>query len=315
MNKKPQLSLVINTKNASLTLERTLRSAKEIADEIVIVDMQSTDDTVKLAKKSGAQVFVTDKDYGYVEPARNFAIQKTKGNWVLILDADEELSKTAREMIFKIINNEVEIPLQGDCYFIPRKNLILGKWLEKTGWWPDYQLRLFKKDSVEWSDKIHAEPKAKGVIIYLPAKEENAILHHNYQTISQFVQRLDRYTSLELRSSGKHTAVDREHAIGTHQVVRAFTGELIQRLFAQQGIDENTHGVSLSYLQAMYQVVSLLKSWEVQEFPDFPHQQLETIAELRHFQRELNYWIADWHMNNSTGLSRIYWLIRRKLQK
>lgn len=113
MSQDIKLSVVVNTKNSSTTLESTLKSAS-FADEIVIVDMHSSDNTKEIAKKYTNKIF-DYQDVGFVEPARNFAIKKTTGDWIFILDADEEISDGLKKQIPSLITKNVDI------YDVPRK--------------------------------------------------------------------------------------------------------------------------------------------------------------------------------------------------
>jgi glycosyltransferase involved in cell wall biosynthesis len=195
-----RISTVINTLNEEENLPRALASVKDFADEIVVVDMHSDDQTVDIAKKSGARVFEHDRT-GYVEPARNFAISKAEGDWILILDADEELSQSLSKSLRKIADNPA-----ADYYRLPRKNIIFGRWIKHTGWWPDYNIRFFKKGCVSWNEIIHSVPTTQGAGSDLKADEENALVHHNYRTAEQYVERMNRYTSYqakELAGSGR----------------------------------------------------------------------------------------------------------------
>lgn len=297
------LSVVINTKNTASTLERTLESVK-FADEIVIVDMHSTDTTVEIARKHSDKVFEFD-DVGYVEPARNFAIGKATGDWILIVDADEEIPAKLQKLIESIVesDNQESMP---DCFYLPRKNLIFDHWIQKTGWWPDYVLRFFRKDCVEWSDELHAVPVTKGRVKELPSQEDLAIIHHNYQTVEQFVSRLNRYTTIQAKER-------QEDKIDTQKLIQQFGNELFRRLFAQKGINEGIHGVSLSFLQAFSEMTRALKVWQNQGFSPSAGDQTKTIASLVQFRRELSYWVADWHVNHSRGIANLYWRARRKL--
>lgn len=296
-----KISVVINTKNAAETLERALKSVSW-ADQIVVMDMHSSDATEKIAKKFKAD-FYTHADVGYVEPARNAAIKKAIHPWVLILDADEEIPATLAERITSLVNGDAT----ADAYFLPRKNIVFGEWYQHAGWWPDYQLRFFKAGHVVWADKIHAQPTIHGIKDYLAPTEEHAILHYNYQTIEQFVERLNRYTNHEVtaRPFAKET-------LDSADLVRAFSNELFARLFKHRGIDGGLHGTSLSYLQAMYESVVVLKQWQNAGFTSQQNDQELTIAALRKMQKDLNYWIADWHVERTSGLEQWWWRIRRK---
>ena len=119
---KQTLSIVINTKNCESTIVRTLQSVRQVADEIVVVDMQSSDQTVELAKRYTDRIFAI-KDVGYVEPARNFAVSRAKSDWILVIDADEQLSSGLRNFLFELKDGKLAESLKADCYFLPRQNM------------------------------------------------------------------------------------------------------------------------------------------------------------------------------------------------
>ena len=138
---KPKISAVINTWNEGKNLAECLDTL-DFVDEIIVVDMASTDDTKKIAKQYTDKVY--DHPYvGYVEPARNFAISKATSEWVFVLDPDEEVSDNLKDKLVQIVSNNTEI----DFIRIPRKNIIFGKWMKASMWWPDYNIRFFKKNS------------------------------------------------------------------------------------------------------------------------------------------------------------------------
>jgi hypothetical protein len=310
--KAQTLSVVINTKNVAETLTAALESVKEVADQIVVVDMHSTDDTLKIAKKYTKDIFTFEKDVNYVEPARNFAINKARGEWILILDADEEASEQLVSMIKEVLSRDVEDGV--GAFFIPRKNLIFGKWLEHTGWWPDYQLRLFKQGTVVWSDEIHSVPEIKGKVEYLPAEEDLAIVHHNYPSVESYLARLNRYTTVT--ATGLTQASGGDHpALTQHQVWQTFTEEFLRRYFAQEGWKDGVRGMSLSLLQGMYEVSTQLKVWEQAGHPINELGESEkALSDLQAFRGELAYWIADTKMKESSGLTKLVWQVRRKLR-
>lgn len=299
------LSVVINTKNTAKTLARALKSVS-FADEIIVVDMHSQDDTVKIARKYTDHIFTFD-DVGYVEPARNFALSKATSDWILVIDADEEVSPGLEKLIQGIVDskNQVELP---DCFYVPRKNLVFDKWITLTGWWPDYQLRLFRKDHVEWSDQIHSVPITRGEVKELPAREDSALLHHNYQSVEQFVDRLNRYTSVQSKQ-----ATDKKVTITASSLLEAFQDDFLRRFFQNKGIEEGVHGAALSLLQSFYQTVVQMKTWEKQGFAQPSLDPRDSLATLQKFRKELAYWISDWQVHHTTGLANLWWRLRRKL--
>ena len=296
---KKQLSVVINTRDSSATLERTLKSVK-FADEIVIVDAKSKDDTVKLAKKYTKNVF-SMKGPNYVEPYRNFALSKASHPWVLVVDSDEVITKSLREKVLKTTSHP-----QADAYFIPRKNLIFGEWLTKAGWWPDYQLRLFKKDKVTWQNTIHSIPQVEGKTAHFPAKEELAIVHYNYDHLEQFIGRLNNYTSIQAQER------EPEGVFSLEKLFSIFTGEFARRAMMYDGAKQGMHGTALAFLQGFSEAAVYLKQWQAAGFPTTKAEDLEQI--LKQFQRTWRYWWADYRLRHSRGFVKLYWLIRRRFK-
>lgn len=299
---KNHLTVVINTKNAEKTIERTLKSV-DFADFIVVVDMSSSDKTVDIAKKYTKNVY-THEDVGYVEPARNYAISKAQTEWILIVDADEEVPHLLGKKIKELISHKSDI----NCYFLPRKNIIFGKWIQKTGWWPDFQPRLFKANKVKWNNAVHSVPEIEGSIEYLPVDEEQALIHHNYESISDYIQRLDRYTSITAQE------LKTEQQFSAAELVHKFTAELTKRLFYEKGIEEGIHGVGLSFLQSMYELVTYLKVWESSANKDREIDLKNTISAVEELKNNLAYWIADQKIKNAKGQNKTYWQIRRKFK-
>ncbi|MBU1967135.1 glycosyltransferase family 2 protein [Patescibacteria group bacterium] len=298
------LSVIISTKNHADIIERALESVK-FADEIVVVDMYSNDETVKIAQKYTDKVF-QHKDYGYVEPVRNFSISKTIGDWILIIDADEEVSQGLKKAIQSIVKAPEQTDLP-DCFYLPRKNIIFDKWIERTGWWPDYQLRFFRKGHVEWSDQIHSVPTTKGEVKEFPAQEKFALIHHNYQSISQFIERLDRYSTIQAQEKKD------DKSLNSADILKEFHDSFLRRLFAGKGIQEGIHGVILAILQSTADAVIKMKSWENQGFSQENHQATAVIKSLEQYKKELAYWIADFQISDSHGLKKVLWRLRRKL--
>ena len=298
------LSVAINTKNAALTLEKTLKSVK-FADEIVVVDMHSTDNTVKIAQKYTDKIFQY-KDVGFADPARNFAFSKTTSEWILMIDADEVLSPG----LIKYIKQVIQSKQAADIYLIPRQNVIFNKKMKYTGWWPDYQPRLFKKGHIDWPDKVHQHPVLTGNVKKVTATEHLAILHLNYPDVSSFISRLNRYTSLQAHEA-THGFPE---TINSGIIISNFFDEFFKRFFVFSGFKDNVVGTGMSFLQACYELVVKLKIWELQSSSHTDLSTIEVIRSLEKSRNHLNYWLADWHIKNSVGLKQIYWKIRRKFQ-
>ncbi|MEK9201181.1 MAG: glycosyltransferase family 2 protein [Patescibacteria group bacterium] len=296
------LSVVITTWNEQKALPRAVASVKKIADEIVVVDTESTDDTVKVAKSLDCRVF-THRNTGIVEPVRNFSISKAKGDWILILDADEELPESLVKKITSILGSVDS----ADFYRIPRQNMIFGKWIESSHWWPDYVYRLFKKGHVSWEDTIHSVPFTKGTGADLDPDSQSAIIHHHYTSVSQYVARLNRYTDHQLM----HLQKEGYNFSWTHLIDKPFS-EFIRQYFARGGYKDGLHGLALSGLQAFSEFVLYLKAWETGSFLPQSIQPSEVSDRMASKRNEFHWWRLEAKINSSSWLKRVYFRLLRK---
>lgn len=250
---RPLISAVINVINEAEKLEKCLKSIKNFADEIIVVDMKSTDGSDKVAIKYGAKLY-SYRPVKYVEPARNFALSKATGKWIILLDPDEYLSKTLKRELKKItLRHNI------DYVRIPRKNIILGKWLRHSRTWPDYLVRFFKKGSVTWKTEIHSQPETKGNGITLLDSEKLAIRHINYSSVSQFVIRALRYSSIQ---ADEFDQSDTKIKMSDFLLkpIQEFNG----RFFRAYGYKDGIHGLVFSLLQAFAIFLIYAKLWEKQ---------------------------------------------------
>jgi len=278
-----KISVVINTWNEEENLPRVLASVKGLADELVVVDMESSDRTVEIARRAGAAVY-THKYTAYVEPARNFAIGKAIGDWILVLDADEELTGVLRKKL-----RELGERGEADYYRLPRKNLIFHKWMRHSRWWPDYNIRFFKNGAVTWSEVIHSVPETRGKGADLPEKEENAIWHYHYENVEQFVERMNRYTTIQAK-----LRIKKGERFLWQETVKRMMGEFFSRFFSGRGYKDGFHGLALSFLQSMSELVTGLKMWQIQgHFHEYEvtGEALGGVAKAA--GREFSYWEAD----------------------
>ncbi len=275
-----RISVVINTLNEEKNIEQAIKSVKW-ADEIIVCDMRSEDKTVEIAKKLGAKIFLYKKE-GFVEPARNFAISKASNEWILILDADEQISETLAKRLQEIAQKMHQI----DYIKIPRKNLIFGHWMKYCGWWPDYNIRFFKKGKIKWTNKIHRPPESLGQGLDLPAEEQFALIHYSYQTISQFLGRLDRYTTIQAEELKKEG-----YNFGWQDLFEKPLGEFLSRFFAMRGYKDGLHGLALSLLQAFSFLVMYLKLWEIEKFQEQNIDLSELKTQKDKSTEAIDYWI------------------------
>ncbi len=180
------LSVAIITKNEEANLARTLASVRW-ADEVVIVDDGSTDRTPEIAREFSAKFFSEEwKGFG---AQKNSAIAKCSSDWVLSLDADEEVSAE--------LDGEIRTLLQGqpehEAYFLPRRNFFLGRWIRHGGYYPDPKLRLFRRGAAQFEERaVHETIRAAGPT----GRLRGDLLHHAYPTLDGYLEHMNRYSTL-----------------------------------------------------------------------------------------------------------------------
>jgi glycosyltransferase involved in cell wall biosynthesis len=192
----PKISAIIITYNEEKNIRRCLLGLDWV-DEIVVVDSHSTDDTKKIASEFTQRVF--DIRFEGFGKAKQYAKDKASHQWILSVDADEVVTEDLEEEIQTLIRAEDSL----NGYYIPRKSNFLGKWIKHGGWYPDYVLRLFKKDKAKFNHSmVHEKVQVEGKTGYL----KNDLLHYTDPNFDHYLEKLNRYTSLgaeELFRKGK----------------------------------------------------------------------------------------------------------------
>jgi len=191
-----KISVFINTLNEAKRIRSCLESV-QWADEIVVVDMQSDDETVAIAKEFTDKIFAFER-IGYCEPARKFAAQKTSGDWILNIDADEMVSVGLKRELLRIAQEGIY-----EAVYVPRKNYFWGEEMRFSGCgqFQDRQLRFYKKGAVIFSDKIHAGIQLNSSArVYNIENAEAHFLHFSYISPQQYWEKMDRYTTIEAES-------------------------------------------------------------------------------------------------------------------
>src|SRR5947209_6418189 len=201
MLRRMTLSVCIITLNEERNIARTLKSVKDIADEIIVVDSGSTDATTSIAQSFGAKVFV-EPWKGFARQ-KNSALEKAACGWILSLDADEEVSPELAASIKALIKSERQLQFAG--YTMNRRNLYLGRWIKHSGYYPDPKLRLVKHGAAEFELRdVHEDMKMQGELGHL----QGDLIHHAYPTLESFIEHANRYSSLGA------TMVVRERNVG-----------------------------------------------------------------------------------------------------
>lgn len=243
------LSVAMITLNEERILEKTLNSVKDFADEIVIVDSGSTDRTREIAEKFGAK-FIEQKWLGY-GMQRNKAIESSSHEWILNIDADEEISPALKEKIIKIKKGEIE----GDVFTVNFASVCFGKKLKHGGWSNSYHIRLFKKSAGRFNDNmVHEEFLTEKKVQTL--KEE--IFHHSYLTLQDYFVKFNRYTTegaLDYYRKGKKASV--------FQIAFNPVYKFIKMYIIRLGFLDGVEGLMIACASAMYSMVKYFKLREI----------------------------------------------------
>ncbi len=245
-----KLSTTIITLNEEKDLPRCLESVRDISDQIVVVDCGSTDNTVKIAKSFGAEVYTRVFD-NYADQ-KNFAIKKADGEWILSLDADEEISPAlAKEIDLVTRNGQSEIA----GYSIPRKNIIFGKLIRYTRWQSelDRHVWLWKKNKGSWEGDVHEEVVVNGRV----GKLVNAKIHYQYENVTEFMTMMNRYSEFDANQNVKNGV--------KFSYIRVFFDPVynfLVRYLYRLGFLDGWRGFILSYLMAIYHIEIAVKMWE-----------------------------------------------------
>lgn len=248
------ISTVIVTYDEETVLQECLESVVKMSDEIIILDLGSTDKTLTIAKEFKVKIFNHPK-VDYVEKVRDFAMSKAQGDWILVMDPDERMTVDLWKRLQEVISED-----KFSAVNIPRKNIFFGKWIRHTNWWPDKHVRFFKKGQVSWSNKIHFYPKVSGSIFELPAKENLAIVHYGYKTISQFIDRQSRYSTI--KAQNLYDLGVRFSWIGFFWNPKR---EFLVRYIRHLGFLDGFFGFALSFLMMIYQLEVMIELWELEK--------------------------------------------------
>lgn len=233
----PQISAAIITLNEAQNIERAIRSLRA-ADEIVVVDSGSTDETVEIAQRAGARVIRHDWE-GYAAQ-KNFAAREAHHDWILSLDADEELDSDAQAAFREW---KTRAPAAAG-YQLARRANYLGRWILHSGWYPDFKLRLYDRRRGEWRGAyVHESVAVSGPVETLRGE----ILHYSYDSFEDHLKRIESYTDLAAREMFER---GRRPGVAARLFVPPWT--FLQTYFLRLGILDGHQGYLIAQMAARY---------------------------------------------------------------
>ena len=266
------LSVAIITKNEEANIRRTLESVKW-ADEIVVVDSGSTDRTCEIAREYGAKVFV--EEWRGFAKQKNSAIEKCTGDWILSLDADEEVSEELARCL-PVIAHKASLDevawrdslrtyvtlLESENatvagFQIPRRNMFLGRWIRHGGYFPDLKTRLLRRNAGRVEDRrVHEIINVTGKQLTLPAP----LIHHAYPTLSGYIEHMNRYSDL-----GAEMVVEKRSRVGFSfiNIVLRPLATFIYNYFFRLGFLDGKEGLLLHLYHSVYVSWKYAKAWEL----------------------------------------------------
>lgn len=247
MDKLP-ISVVVITRNEEENIAECLKSVSW-ADEIIVLDDNSTDKTVTIAKQFTDKVFTRKMEIEGIH--RNYAYSLAKNEWVLSLDADERASLSLEEELRELFKN----PIKDKAYTIPIKTFIGTRWIRYSGWYPAPKVRLFEKKSFKYEEaQVHPRVFIQGSCGHLTKD----ILHYSYRNFHDFFESLNNQTTLEAKKWFKE-----RRKINFLKMYRKALSRFIKGYIQKAGFRDGLLGFIISWAGALYQFMSYIKYWEI----------------------------------------------------
>jgi glycosyltransferase involved in cell wall biosynthesis len=242
------VTATVITFNEAANIQAALESLSW-ADEIIVVDSESTDDTVAIARRFTSQVMVRPWP-GYIAQ-KNFAAEQARHDWIFSLDADERVTpELAAEL-----TRALERPSSTAGYRVPRVTFHLGRWLRSTDWYPDYQLRLYDRRRARWSGKyVHESVTADGPVEDLKGE----LRHYAYRDLAHHLQTMDRYTTLAARQM-----FEEGRRAGFLDLLVHPPAAFFRNYVLRGGFRDGVPGLIVSAMNARYVGLKFAKLWEL----------------------------------------------------
>ncbi|MDR3793621.1 MAG: glycosyltransferase family 2 protein [Terracidiphilus sp.] len=250
---RKRLSVALITQDEAENLPRTLASVR-FADEIVVVDSGSTDGTVELARAAGARVF--EEPWKGFAAQKNAAIEHTTCEWVLSIDADEEVSAELAAEIGALLEGEPEC----EAYRLPRLNHFLGRPLRHGGYWPDPKLRLFRRGAARFRERaVHETMLTTGDTGQLRGQ----LIHHCYATLDEYVEHMNRYSTAAARQLVAEGRAPRTVAGLLWQAVTNPAATFVYNYFVRLGFLDGAAGLAQHLNHSAYIHWKYVKAWRM----------------------------------------------------
>lgn len=254
-----KLSVVLATFNEEKNIGECLKSAKDIADEMIVFDESSKDRTPEIAEKLGAKVTKV-KHEALFHITKQKAIDAADGDWILQLDADERIAPELAKEIRRIVDNSNE---RNNGFWIKRKNFFLGHWMKGSGMWPDSTIRLFRKGKGRLPQvSVHEQAQINGSVGSL----ETPMEHHTAPTFNKYLVNANRYTTLTaLELEKKKYPVDIFHLLWWSIAKPLWTFFVL--FIRHNGFRDGTYGFVFDLFSGLHFPIAYFKYWQIKNSP------------------------------------------------
>jgi glycosyltransferase involved in cell wall biosynthesis len=248
-----KISGLINTWNEAETIRYAIESLKTWCDEVLVVDQQSSDETVRIARACGARVVEVEAT-GYVEIIREVSVAMTEHDWVMVLDSDEVVHPALGRRLRQIAETG-----EANVVRIPRRNIILGREMEHGQWWPNAKRRFFHKDFIDIRVEMHGgfHAAAGATEIMLPMDRECCLWHYSYHNIADVVWKSQRYTTVQAwqrARSGRRPGPRRWFRVAARQAWKEFV--------KGRAWKDGAPGIAVSVVRIMDRFLVQAKQWD-----------------------------------------------------
>lgn len=248
MGNREKLTVIIPVYNEAGHMAQVLESVA-FADEIIVVDSYSTDNTIEIAKAYNPKIIQRKFDYHAAQ--KNWAIPQASNEWILLIDADERVTPKLENEILERLKNPPEATVAG--FWIGRVNHFMGQRIYYSGWRNDKVIRLFRKSMCRYEDKfVHEEITTGGKVLFLKEK----LLHYTYRSMDSFIEKLNRYATQQAKDYDAKTG----RLTPYHFLIKPFWG-FVKHYFLQSGFRDGVPGLVIGYIQAYTVFMRYVKLW------------------------------------------------------
>ncbi len=252
-----KLSVIIIAKNEQTVIRDCLESIQGLADEVILVDSDSSDATIKIAREFTAKIISAPTgDYSQL---RNLGLKSATGDWLFYIDADERATPELIQEISQIMRSQGD-PLRSynlRSYKLYRKNIVFGRFIKHAGYWPDPVHRLFKKEALTgWTGRLHESPTVTGKIGLITTP----ITHYTVRSISAALEKSRAWSAIEAQLLFEANVPK----VTWWKIIKAFKLELFRQLILRAGFLDGMPGFVLAYIRAYHQASVLVNLWHFQ---------------------------------------------------